>query len=121
MLLQQLEQKNRSLLPEDSLLRLSPLHWPDKITGLRAYFESLPPCAPFDAPGWRFVRIPLQEDSSFPYGVLGIHMRRHHIDSFAHALPSAYGSQPPEEGYIRHTGRDGQGYWLRIQSCSVTQ
>lgn len=48
-------------LAEDSLLGLSALQWPEPLLELKPYFDALPPSAPFDAPGWRFVSVPLPE------------------------------------------------------------
>ena len=107
----------RDALPSDSLLRLREIRWPEKVEGLRAYFEALPPCAPFDAPGWRFVRAPLEQGSPAEYGVVGRHVSAHRVDRVAYALPGMADVLPPGglQGYSWQRGRDGQGYWLNIE------
>ena len=106
-------------LPPDSVLRLSDVRWPESVAPLREYFDTLAPCAPFEAPGWRFVRVPLQAGSPSEYGVVGVHVRGHAIDRAAYALPGRQDVLPPGglQGYSWHAGRDGQGYWLLIQEA----
>lgn len=108
-----------SALPEDSVLRLKPLRWPDSVRELREYFETLAPCAPFYAPGWRFVRVPLAAGSPSEYGMVGVHAAGHTVDRAAYALPGAQDVLPPGglQGYAWQQGRDGQGYWLLIQNA----
>lgn len=106
-------------LAADSLLRLRRLVWPSSVASLRTYFEQLPPCAPFLAPGWRFVRVPLAEGSPADFGVVGMHVRQHAVERVAYALPSAHGTLPPGglQGYCWQQGRDGQGYWVMVQEA----
>lgn len=108
-------------LPETSLLRLKPLDWPEHLLSLREYFDQLRPCAPFPAPGWRFVRVPLAAGSPASYGVVGIHIHRHAVDRVAYALPGSQRMLPPGglQGYSWQQGQDGQGYWLMIQEAQA--
>lgn len=106
-------------LATDSVLRLSSVRWPDSVNDLREYFDTLMPCAPFEAPGWRFVRVPLKAGSPAEYGVVGVHVSGHAIDRTAYALPGRQDVLPPGglQGYSWQPGRDGQGYWLLIQEA----
>ena len=46
-----------------SVQQLPTLHWPESLRPLQEWFETLPPFAPFNAPGWRFVRVPLSANA----------------------------------------------------------
>lgn len=101
-----------------SVLRLREVIWPEEVAGLRVYFDSLPPCAPFDAPGWRFVRAPMEQGKPSEYGILGMHVGAHRVDRVCYALPGRADVLPPGglQGYSWQQGRDGQDYWLSIRS-----
>lgn len=106
-------------LPSDSVLRLREVHWPASISELKEYFSLFCPCAPFDAPGWRFVRVPLSPGSPAESGVVGVHISGYAVDRAAYALPGQQDVLPPGglQGYAWQQGRDGQGYWLLIQDA----
>ena len=106
-------------LEPDSVLRLHDVRWPESVGDLREYFDTLSPCAPFEAPGWRFVRVPLKAGSPSDYGMVGVHISGHAVDRAAYALPGRQDVLPPGglQGYSWQPGRDGQGYWLLIQEA----
>lgn len=94
--------------------RLPQRVWPESLAELAPYFDSLPPCAPFDAPGWRFVQVPLPEGSPGPWCAVGIRCRGGDIYQVAYAIPGEQEALPPGglHGYRWHEGRHGQGYWV---------
>ena len=100
------------------MLRLQPLQWPEGLAELRACFEELPPSAPFDAPGWRFVRVPLGQDGPAPYCEVGIRTEGCRITQAAYALPGQQEQPLPGalQGYRWEQGRHGQGYWVLRQA-----
>lgn len=99
--------------PLPKLDDLAPLLWPEALNDLKPYFELLPPCAPFDAPGWRFVRAPLPAGGPGPACYIGIHALDGRVRQAAYALP-ATGRVPPEglESYRFETGRHQKSYWV---------
>ena len=111
-------------IPDSRAIMLSalpPLYWPDSLKALKIYFDSLPPFAPFDAPGWRFVKVKLQDNIPAPYCAVGIYAKDYSVQKVAYALPAIHGSLPPVElrGYHFETGRHGQGYWTLTQSIGT--
>lgn len=90
---------------------LPALSWPGEAAGLRPYFDSLPPAAPFDAPGWRFVRAPSPLREAI-YCYVGYWAQDGRVARVAYALPGTP-YRPPEgaSGYRYQMGRRGQGYW----------
>ena len=110
-------------LPEPSVralpvLRLQPLQWPEGTAELRAYFDTLPPSAPFDEPGWRFVRVPLERGGPAPFCEVGVRVEGRRVTQAAYALPGE-ANQPLSrelQGYLWQTGRHGQGYWVLRQA-----
>lgn len=103
------------------LYALPPLHFPKAAQELRIYFDTLPPIAPFDAPGWRFVKVPLAGGVPAAYCAVGIFSKAHQVTQIAYALPASHGSPLPEElrGYQFTLGRHGQGYWTLTQSTKT--
>ncbi|MDD3409639.1 MAG: hypothetical protein PHY12_02400 [Eubacteriales bacterium] len=96
--------------------RLRPACWPDRLRGLEQYFAAYRPFAPFDAPGWRFVRVPMGGGGCFAVGRLALGGE---VRQIAYALPGGRDQPPPPElsayRYVR--GRDGQGYWAYWQDA----
>lgn len=97
---------------------LPTLYWPESVKDLQVYFETLPPCAPFDAPGWRFVKVSLPDRSPAPFCAVGVKVQSQAVTEVAYALPGLQGTLPPPglRGYRWQTGRNGQGYWTLWQS-----
>ena len=95
---------------------LPPLRFPEAWAELAAYFTALPPFAPFEAPGWRFVQVPLPEGSPGPWCAVGYHARGGRVQRIAYAVPCGEEDSPPPEltGYQRTPGRHGQWYWLKL-------
>lgn len=98
---------------------LPALFWPQSAEKLRIYFESLPPFAPFDLPGWRFVRAP----SPLPgcaYCALGYRQKEDRVCQIAYALPGTPYRPPANlSGYSFLQGRNGQGYWVLLQQTEA--
>ncbi|MGN0779121.1 MAG: hypothetical protein ACI4MJ_08245 [Aristaeellaceae bacterium] len=96
------------------VLRLPHLLWPAPLAELAGYFTQYPPCAPFDAPGWRFVRVPLAHSSPAPWCEVGIHIRGHRVLEAAYALPGEASEPAPAAlpGCRWMDGRHAQGYWV---------
>lgn len=96
---------------------LAPLYWPREIAELKIYFDLLPPCAPFDAPGWRFVKAPLPKGGPGPVCYIGIRPQGMAVAQTAYALPGSPQAGPPPglENYTFETGRLSQGYWVLRQ------
>jgi len=87
------------------------LFWPAGGEEIRAYFDALPPFAPFYAPGWRFVRAP----SPLPgtaYCAVGRYARDARVRRIAYAVPGTP-QRPPAAltGYRYH-----QGFWIYEQT-----
>ncbi len=89
------------------------LHWPNAVKELENYFSTYPPYAPFDAPGWRFVQVPMAAGSTIPYYAVGMLARDGKVTQVAYAVPGDRGALPPPgfSGYRWQQGRNGQGYW----------
>ena len=104
------------------LFHLQQVVWPQEIAELKAYFDALPPSAPFDAPGWRFVRVALHSGRPEGWCEVGVRVENHAVAEAAYALPGAWAERPPDglQGYQWHRGRNGQGYWLMRQPVPVT-
>jgi len=98
---------------------LPALRWPESVEGLQVYFAKLPPFAPFDAPGWRFVRVPMPPESGMPYCALGILPRDGTVVQVAYAVPGKRGAVPPPglHGYRFQPGLNNQGYWVLWQNA----
>lgn len=96
--------------PVNALPKLS---WPAAVKELENYFSTYPPFAPFDAPGWRFVQVPMAAGSTIPYYAVGMLARDGKVTQVAYAVPGERGSLPPPgfSGYRWQQGRNGQGYW----------
>ena len=91
--------------------------WPPEAEKLRKYFEQYPPFAPFNAPGWRFVRMasPVKEAI---YCAVGRHIRDGRVDEIAYALPGTpYHAPGGLSGYTYQPGEAGQGYWVLRRKC----
>jgi hypothetical protein len=92
---------------------LPKLNWPAAVRELENYFSTYPPFAPFDAPGWRFVQVPMAAGSTIPYYAVGMLARDGKVTQVAYAVPGERGALPPPgfSGYRWQQGRNGQGYW----------
>lgn len=91
------------------------LDWSESAAGLKPYFDECPPIAPFDAPGWRFVRAP-SPLRGVPYCAVGYLARDNRVVQVAYAVPgSPYQAPAPLPGYRYQPGRDGKGYWTLWQ------
>lgn len=109
--------------PRGRMLARSPVRllpqriWPEAIAELQPYFDSLMPFAPFDAPGWRFVQVPLPEGSPGAWCAVGVRCRGGDILQVAYAIPGRQEALPPGglHGYRWQQGRNGQGYWVLAQ------
>lgn len=91
--------------------RLPALVWPDACRSFAAYFEQCPRCAPFAAPGQRFVRVPVKGDAAAECA-LGYHTRRDRVTHILYALPKSAikkGASAPE-GYRVVRGADDVYY-----------
>lgn len=90
---------------------LPALEWPPAAAELRVYFETLTPIAPFDAPGWRFVRVP-SPLRGIPYCAVGYHAQDCRVTQVAYAVPGTPHRAPAAlPGYRYQVGRGGVGYW----------
>ena len=96
------------------VLTLPALQWPDSLEALRGYFGTLLPSAPFDEPGWRFVRVPLDSGGPAPFCEVGVRVEGRRITEAAYALPGQRDRPLPRslQGYHWQAGRHGQGYWV---------
>lgn len=97
------------------------LRWPQGLAELPGWFASLPPAAPFDAPGWRFVEVPLAAGAPASRCAVGILARGTRLLRVAYALPGHAAALPPGglRDYCWMQGRHGQGYWVRFQNISA--
>lgn len=90
---------------------LPALVWPPAAAELRVYFETLTPIAPFDAPGWRFVRVP-SPLRGVPYCAVGYHAQDCRVTQVVYAVPGTPHRAPAAlPGYRYQVGRGGEGYW----------
>lgn len=107
-----------SLRPESStgaVDDLPRLLWPRSIQGLQRYFDRLPPFAPLDAPGWRFVRVPSPLRGT-AYCAVGYFAQDDRVTQIAYAIPgNPYRAPADLAGYRYRMGRNGQGYWVMDQ------
>lgn len=112
------EEAGWQLRPEtdtEAIDTLPALDWPEAAAGLKPYFDECPPIAPFDAPGWRFVRAP-SPLRSVPYCAVGYLARDCRVVQVAYAVPgSPYQAPAPLPGYRYQPGREGKGYWTLWQ------
>jgi len=96
---------------------LPTLIWPENTKGMEIYFSSLSPFAPFDLPGWRFVRAP-SPVKECAYCALGYTADGGRVKKIAYALPGVPFYPPANlSGYRYHPGRTGQGYWVAVQEA----
>lgn len=105
-------------LSEESLLGLSALQWPEALLELKPYFDALPPSAPFDAPGWRFVSVPLPDGGPARRCEVGVRASAHRVVEAFYAVPGEAERVPPGlSGYRYRVGRHEQGYWTLRQTA----
>lgn len=104
------------------MFHLQSVYWPCEISEIKEYFDTLPPSAPFDAPGWRFVRVMLQSCRPEGWCEVGVRVENHAVAEITYALPGAWAESPPDglQGYQWYRGRNGQGYWLMRQAMPIT-
>ena len=88
---------------------LPELIWPEGAKEIQGYFEQFPRCAPFSAPGWRFVRA-APPAPGIPFCAVGYLARDGRVREIAFAVP-AVGRQPLP-GYTLLPGQDGFSYWV---------
>ena len=94
---------------------LPALFWPQAARQVQAYFDQEPPCAPFHAPGWRFVRAE-STAPGIPFFVVGYLARDSRVRQIAYALPGGPHQAPSVlPGYQFTPGRDGYDYWVLRQ------
>ncbi len=93
---------------------LPTLHWPQEVRQLKQYFDTMEPFMPFDAPGWRFVRVPLSGGDAF---ALGVQIRGGAVAGLCYAVPGDKNQPPPPAltGYRWQQGLAGVGYWTLWQ------
>ncbi len=92
----------------DALPRLI---WPKEAAELKPYFDTQPPIRPFDAPGWRFVRVP-SPIRSVGYCAVGMYASDCRVRQIAYAVPGTPHHAPAFlPGYRYQPGMDGKGYW----------
>lgn len=95
---------------------LPPLIWPRGTEELQSYFDLLPPFAPMDWAGWRFIRAK-SPVKACPFLALGYTAREGRVAQIAYALPGLPFHPPaPLPGYRYMPGRNGQGYWVLIKT-----
>ena len=90
--------------------RLPSLDWPKAFQSLREYFVKCPPDAPFDWPGWRFVRASRQGDGLW----IGRQARGSRVCRVAYAMRGA----PPQndsQPYQPVRGWNGELYRVLVQ------
>ena len=101
----------------DTLQRLNYLHWPACFSDLRRHFVTQTPCAPFDAPGWRFVRVSLTADAPAAWGYLGRHATHGAVDAICWAIPGQREAPPSAlHGYRWVPARHGEGYFITLRT-----
>ena len=97
---------------------LMPLYWPESLRELKLYFDLLTPCAPFPAPGWRFVKAPLPHGGPGPFCYVGVTAQGNWITQAAYALPAQDGLLPAGlEGWELQTAPNRKNYWVLHQSA----
>ncbi len=102
----------RAPSPQPSVFSLPRLTWPDSVRDLQVYFDTLRPVAAFDAPGWRFVRVPMQGLPGVPYCALGMRAQDSRVMQIAYAVPGHKNAAPAMlPGYRYQQGLGGVGYW----------
>ncbi len=103
-----------------SVHRLPARRFPPALASLKTFFDTYLPCAPFDAPGWRFVSVPLGEHAPGKQCAIGIQCHGGWVQKVAYAVPGVNAPHPPEglKGYTWRVGRHGQGYWTLVQSVA---
>ena len=71
---------------------------------------------PFDAPGWRFVRVPLAGGEK-GYFALGVRVQNGRVTRLCYAVPGDNETPPPASltGYRWQQGLAGVGYWTLWQ------
>ena len=90
---------------------LPELRWPEEARALKPYFEAHVPFAPFDAPGWRFIRLP-SPLHGVPFYAVGVRTVNDAVTQIAWAVPGSPLAAPAAlPGYRYQPGRGGQGYW----------
>lgn len=90
---------------------LPALRWPEEFRPLAAYFSRFMPCAPFYAPGWRFVRAP-SDQREIPFLVVGCRAQDAQVKEIVFAVPGSRFSPPVSlPGYRFEPGLDGYDYW----------
>lgn len=104
--------------PRLSLGALPRLRWPQGLAELAGWFATLPPAAPFEAPGWRFVEVPLGPGAPAAACAVGMLASGERLLRVAYALPGQPSALPPGglKDYCWMQGRHGQGYWVRFQN-----
>ena len=94
---------------------LPALRWPRGMERMRELFETRTPVMPLNAPGWRFVRAPSPVPGA-AWCAVGYLARDAQVRAVAYAVPGGpYRPPAPLPGYRYHPGRDGGGYWVRIE------
>lgn len=90
---------------------LPELRWPNEARSLKPFFEAHVPFAPFDAPGWRFIRLP-SPLRDVPFYAVGVRAVNDAVTQIAWAVPGSPLAAPAAlPGYRYQPGRGGQGYW----------
>lgn len=103
--------------PPACLMALQPVRWPQALRPLEEEFARQPPAAPFDAPGWRFIRLSLPPDAPARFCYVGRLVRGGRVAEVVYALPGERATLPPGglQGYRYVQGRHGAGYWAAHQ------
>ena len=90
--------------------RLPKLEWPKAFRLLREYFAKYPPDAPFDWPGWRFVRVSRQGDGLW----IGRQVKDSRVWRVAYAMRGAPSRDDPRP-YQPVRGWNGELYRVLVQ------
>ncbi|MBQ9263326.1 MAG: hypothetical protein IJ189_03840 [Clostridia bacterium] len=91
---------------------LPPIIWPKGAESIRRYAETYPLMAPFDAPGWRFVRSPSPLKQAV-YCAVGYCVENDRVTAIAYAIPGTpYRPPAALPGYRYQQGKNGVGYWV---------